>query len=557
MSQNNFTLLPLFLILLVTTSAFPATVAINPDIEHQTIEGWGASSNFNEGFLFRLPEELREELFDLIFEDLGTNILCIRLYSAFQGREDGEYNWGVMENQREIVNSALERGNINNIWLKVSSPPGWMKDNNDAAHAGHLLEEHYQTYADYLSYYIRYMESDYDIHIDAVSIFNEPGWEHNNVDYESTSTTPEEYRDILKVIGQTFEEDEIENVVFMCPESGHITGNRGCLSAYLPVILEDSIAANYLGRISTHQYGDYQLLYGMGDADDWEGLLELGNDHNLSIWETEIFFGGALETDDIHEGLYMALLIHTALTRGNVNAWHYWQYYWPAIENNSTGLIEVIQEGRERSLGIYPRYYVLKQWSKNVPPGSTRIAASSDEDSLYVTAFKNDSNIVIIAFNHTGEDIETTFECNEIAGNIVHIRTSEDENYQTQVDIQPEEYGFQVNIIANSVNTFIVPVSERGIVDNNPVVAAYNLLSCYPNPFNSSTVISFNLTKNNHVKLELLDVYGRKAALLVNENLPHGEHKIWFNDKDFATGIYICRYIVDSQVLTQKIILIR
>jgi len=462
-----------------------------------------------------------------------------------------------MEDQREIINSALERGNIDNIWLKVSSPPGWMKDNNDDAHAGHLLEEHYQTYADYLSYYIRHMESDYDIHIDAVSIFNEPGWEHNNVDYESTSTTPDEYRDVLKVVGRTFEEDEIGDVVFMCPESGHITGNRGCLSAYLPVILADSIAANYLGRISTHQYGDYSLLYGMGDADDWEGLVELGDENNLNIWETEIFFGGALESDDIYEGLYTALLIHTALTNGNVSAWHYWHYYWNAIENNSTGIVEIVQEGRERSLGVYPRYYVMKQWAKNVPVGSIRIGASSDADSLYVTAFRNNGQITIVAFNHTGDDIETTFECEEIAGNIRCIRTTENENYQEQNEINSEGDGFQTNISAHSVNTFIIPINEEGVNDNINTIEKYSLLSCYPNPFNAVATIGYNLPAATYVRLSVYNTEGRLIQTLTNGWRMVGENQTAFNGRSLPTGMYILRLDANNLTQTKKLLLMK
>ncbi len=557
MSLRYFGSLSIISIFLAVPFVFSATITINQDVEYQTIEGWGASSNFSESFLFRIPGELREELFDLIFEDLGTNILCIRLYSDFQGREDGEYNWGVMEDQREIINAALERGNIDNIWVKVSSPPGWMKDNNDAAHAGHLLEEHYQTYADYLSYYIRHMESDYDIHIDAVSIFNEPGWEHDNVDYESTSTTPEEYRDVLKVIGRTFEEDEIDDVIFMCPESGHITGNRGCLSAYLPVILEDSLAASYLGRISTHQYGDYSLLYGMGDADDWEGLVELGDKNNLNIWETEIFFGGALESDDIHEGLYTALLIHTALTLGNVSAWHYWHYYWPAMENNSTGLVEIVQEDREHALGVYPRYYVMKQWSKNVPVGSIRIGASSDADSLYVTAFKNNGQITIVAFNHTGEDIETTFECDEITGDIRHIRTSGDENYQELDLIHPEGNNFQANIFGHSVNSFLVPVDEEGVNDRIHVIEKYSLLSCYPNPFNSMIRVHFSLTRMGPVNLSVINYSGRTISTIDEGMFSPGQYTVMWNGAGLPTGIYFVKMQEGNSFTISPILLLR
>ena len=539
--RSLITFLSLFA-LTVGFSVQAATVIINDEIEYQTIEGWGASSNFNEEAPFRLPDSLREAMFDLIFEDLGTNILCIRLYSSFQRGEGVDYNWDVMASQRRIINAALDRGTIDKIWIKVSSPPGWMKDNNDAAHGGHVEEEHYQDYADYLSAYIRGMQDEYEIPIDAVSIFNEPGFGNENVDYESTGTTPEEYRDILKVVGRTFDDDGLEDIVFMGSESGHITGNIGCLTAFLPVILEDSIAANYLGRISTHQYGDYQLLYGMGEADDWEGLFELADENSLNIWETEIFMGGVLESDDIHEGLYTALLIHTALTLGNVNAWHYWQYYWPAIDGNSTGIVEILQRGREAyEIAVYPRYYCIKQWAKNVPVGSIRIDAQSDNEDLNVTAFQNDGRTIIIAFNRTEGEIQADFRCNEIIGDITHIRTSDGENYRHQNEIRPDDNSFSVNITAASISTFIVPTGERGVFDQRIVPSNFNIIECFPNPFNSFTRLNFLLSTPGTVSLKVFSLDGRHITTLVEDNYQTGTHNLMWNPTGLPAGMYIIK----------------
>ncbi|MBT7617905.1 MAG: hypothetical protein HN590_11540, partial [Calditrichaeota bacterium] len=60
---------------------YAANITLDADVEFQTMEGWGASSNFFEERIGRLPAENRETAFDFVYDDLGTNILCIRLYS--------------------------------------------------------------------------------------------------------------------------------------------------------------------------------------------------------------------------------------------------------------------------------------------------------------------------------------------------------------------------------------------------------------------------------------------------------------------------------------------
>ena len=111
-TMKNHLITLLFVIHFFGSILYSASIVIDPDVEHQTIEGWGASSNFYEEQIRRLPNEVRERAFDFVYQDLGTNILCIRLYSGFQTEEDGEYNWQIMATQRMIVEEALERGQI-------------------------------------------------------------------------------------------------------------------------------------------------------------------------------------------------------------------------------------------------------------------------------------------------------------------------------------------------------------------------------------------------------------------------------------------------------------
>jgi hypothetical protein len=83
------------------------------------------------------------------------------------------------------------------------------------------------------------------------------------------------------------------------------------------------------------------------------------------------------------------------------------------------------------------------------------------------------------------------------------------------------------------------------------------LLKTYPNPFNSSTTITYGLPVAGSVSLLLYDIAGRNIKTLVEGNRQAGFHSVNLNVSDLSSGLYIVRLEVSEKVLTQKIMLIR
>ncbi|MDP8206324.1 MAG: T9SS type A sorting domain-containing protein [Candidatus Electryonea clarkiae] len=82
-------------------------------------------------------------------------------------------------------------------------------------------------------------------------------------------------------------------------------------------------------------------------------------------------------------------------------------------------------------------------------------------------------------------------------------------------------------------------------------------LTAYPNPFNSSTNISFILENNHFINLEIYDILGRRIARLLNDNMTPGAHKISFNGNNLGSGQYFIRLKADRQETINNIILIK
>lgn len=84
----------------------------------------------------------------------------------------------------------------------------------------------------------------------------------------------------------------------------------------------------------------------------------------------------------------------------------------------------------------------------------------------------------------------------------------------------------------------------------------------YPNPFNPSTTISYELPSAGHVELSVYNVLGQEVRRLVNSNVPSGYHKVIWNGKNdqgrnVASGIYIVMLQFGNDVKTRKIMLLK
>lgn len=83
------------------------------------------------------------------------------------------------------------------------------------------------------------------------------------------------------------------------------------------------------------------------------------------------------------------------------------------------------------------------------------------------------------------------------------------------------------------------------------------LWPCYPNPFNAETTIEFELPEPCRVKLEILDLTGRRVATLSDGLIEAGRHSRSFNAEMLPSGLYICRLVVGATSQNQKLILLK
>ncbi|MDD5087233.1 MAG: S8 family serine peptidase [bacterium] len=113
-------------------------------------------------------------------------------------------------------------------------------------------------------------------------------------------------------------------------------------------------------------------------------------------------------------------------------------------------------------------------------------------------------------------------------------------------------------ILQNTMAWLGAPVSsveEPGVASGIP--SGYALRANYPNPFNPTTTIAFDLPQSVRVTLRVFDIQGREAAVLVNDVMSAGSHELTFDASGLASGVYLAHLQAGDFSATQRMVLLK
>jgi hypothetical protein len=89
------------------------------------------------------------------------------------------------------------------------------------------------------------------------------------------------------------------------------------------------------------------------------------------------------------------------------------------------------------------------------------------------------------------------------------------------------------------------------------VVTSFKLHNAWPNPFNPSTHIRFDLPEDGLVKLSVYTITGQKLGDLAGGYYRAGRHIVYFDATGLASGIYIYRLQAGEKIEQKKMLLVR
>ena len=103
----------------------------------------------------------------------------------------------------------------------------------------------------------------------------------------------------------------------------------------------------------------------------------------------------------------------------------------------------------------------------------------------------------------------------------------------------------------------VIRIIDRGRRDAGEVNSSLFSLKAYPNPFNNSVSIAFELPLDSHVRIDVFDLLGREVVRLYEGNLPSGKNRLIWRADDLPSGAYFCRLESEGKIITKRITLLK
>ena len=107
----------------------------------------------------------------------------------------------------------------------------------------------------------------------------------------------------------------------------------------------------------------------------------------------------------------------------------------------------------------------------------------------------------------------------------------------------------------------IIKTTSGGFVNifnySNKIPDGYELHQNFPNPFNPSTTIRFDIPKSSYTKIIVYNSLGRIVSELVNEKLVAGSYEVNWSPQSISSGIYFYKLKTDEFVNVKKMILLK
>ncbi len=422
---------------LSSASAFPQhstsaadVCVIDATTEYQTIRGFGGI-NHPEWTGQDLTASQRQTAFGNGENELGFTVLRV-----FVNPDSNQWYKALPTAQ-----AATEMGVT--VFASPWEPPAKLAESGGSNGKLHLPRANYGAYAQHLNDFGNYMKNN-NVDLYAISVQNEPDFAK-----EWTYWSTDETTDFIANYG-----DKITSTRLMSPESFQYAPENASWVAdggknFYTKIMNNQKAMENCDLFGTHFYGTTR------DWMDFPALEKSGKE----IWMTEVYVpnSDANSNERWPEALQVAENIHNGLVVGNMSAYVWWyirRSYGPMNEDGT----------------ISKRGYMMAQYSKYVRPGDVRIAATEQPATdVYVSAYKSDNQIKIVAINKGTEGYSQNFSLSGI-NNITDIdryRSSANENIALTANLENDGSSFWAQLPAQSVSTFVVTLDGEGDNNNN------------------------------------------------------------------------------------------
>ena len=148
--------------------------------------------------------------------------------------------------------------------------------------------------------------------------------------------------------------------------------------------------------------------------------------------------------------------------------------------------------------------------------------------------------------------------------------------YTTNMRDERSLPGIIIDIVEEKVNQGIIPESRIDeayehimalkseylgytpvLTESDPVIPDEYTLTAYPNPFNNSTNVMFELSIAGHVEINLFNIRGQLVKTLAQGPYNSGQHRLHLDGAALPSGVYFIRMQIHGYVRMTKVSLIK
>src|ERR1039458_3208236 len=103
-------------------------------------------------------------------------------------------------------------------------------------------------------------------------------------------------------------------------------------------------------------------------------------------------------------------------------------------------------------------------------------------------------------------------------------------------------------------DSVVLKQSKTGVNYADPAAAFH--LNIFPNPFQSSTTITYNISQLSRINITLMNITGKQIGVVVNENETPGAYQFDINAEKYhlSPGIYVLKFMMGDEVVSRRLV---
>lgn len=365
------------------------TVVLTVDPAHrfQTIEGWGISMRlFTDPHIISLPQDdpnnalqipvsAQREILDSLYRGIGlTRVRVGNEPGGIEATNDNsdpfntdltkfDFSGRNSDAFLPVVSDLRARG-MTHWWMSPIEIESFMDESNPDEYVewAMAINRHWRAAGLELSYF---------------SLANEPTL--RGLPLQSGAYL----LSLVKKLGQKLKAEGFGTKIVIPDDVRPSTS-----ASYAQTILSDPDARQYVGAIAYHLYDE--------PITSSSTIAGLSAQYSIPLWMSEYY---------VQDWMEWATIVHTLLSSYNTTVVDYLAGFL-GEEYGGGGLVALRHAGTTyNGYRLQSQYYSYGNFTRYVRPGAVRVAASSSDSEIQVSAFVLGGRLTVIGINHHGSDV--------------------------------------------------------------------------------------------------------------------------------------------------------